>query len=196
MKAPWNKMVTGHRPWAQTRNLPLPSVPSPTPPRLGTGLPVRWQTGSGVLRYLWAGVFLHLMFSIGHGSGTSILYLLFLLPNPPRDNRKGPKSGMAAQETSSGDTSPSSHALSSGPHVRSSQRGAFSVARVLGGSSHFPLSAFRLDTSGLCYLLNTSGHHLRSPTIPASWIPDGHQKKSREGGRRPLSTIIGSLPGS
>ncbi|KAI3538296.1 hypothetical protein CSPX01_09651, partial [Colletotrichum filicis] len=102
--SPWNKTVTGHRPWAQARNLPLPSVPSPTPPRLGTGLP------------------LHLMFSIGHGSGTSILYLLFLLPNPPRDNRKGPKSGMAAQETSSGDTSPSSHALSSGPHDRDCSR--------------------------------------------------------------------------
>ncbi|KAK1675889.1 hypothetical protein BDP55DRAFT_631594 [Colletotrichum godetiae] len=46
---------------------------------------------------------------------------------------------MAAQETSSADTSPSSHALSSGPHVRASQRGAPSVTRVLGGSSHFPL---------------------------------------------------------
>ncbi|KAK1712283.1 uncharacterized protein BDZ83DRAFT_97162 [Colletotrichum acutatum] len=80
------------------------------------------------------------MFSIGLGLGTSFLYLLFLYPNPPRDNRKVPKSGMAAQETSSVDTSPSSHALSSGPHVRASQRGAPSVARVLCGSSHFPLS--------------------------------------------------------
>ncbi|KAK1535673.1 hypothetical protein CPAR01_09215 [Colletotrichum paranaense] len=60
----------------------------------------------------------------------------------------------------------------------------------------FSFPSFRLDTSGLCYLLNTSGHHLRSQTIPAPWIPHGHQKKSPEGGRRPLGTIIGSLPGS
>lgn len=63
----------------------------------------------------------------------------------------------------------------------------------------FSFPSFRPDTSGRCYLLNTSGH-LRTQesndTYLTSWIPHGYQKKSREGGRRPLDTIIGSLPGS